>query len=90
MRANTKKVKRVGKRKKSIRLWNIRIEEYHFQEGKQGASFLGQDKGTTFKEACIKWFKNNSDSVVLFDSEEMTYFGCRLFDNETDARKTFG
>ena len=40
----------------------------------------------TFQEACDTHFKND----VLYNSEQLSYWGCCLFDNETDARKMFG
>lgn len=43
-------------------------------------------EAASFKEACIKHYGNNK----LFDAERLTYWGCRLFDNPTDAARTFG
>lgn len=40
----------------------------------------------TFKEACDKYFKDDP----LYDAKNLTYWGCKLFNNEHDARKAFG
>jgi len=43
-------------------------------------------KAKSFKAACAKFFGANR----YFNREKMTYWGCRLFDNEKEARKSFG
>lgn len=52
------------------------------------ATFYGKVKGKTFEEACQKM------AVIQkwgsYDAERNTIWGCRLFDNEDDARKAFG
>lgn len=50
------------------------------------AFLMGVEDAETFKEACICRFKGDKN----FDSVRLTYWGCRLFDNETEARKTYG
>ena len=54
------------------------------------ATKLGRCKGKTFKEACISWAKQNTAFNKYFNVDKLTYWGCRLFDNESDARKAFG
>jgi hypothetical protein len=56
------------------------------------ASFLGKFKGETFKDAVISWKNTLTDkhSIQCVDIERMSYWGCRFFDNESDARKSFG
>jgi len=50
------------------------------------ASFIGKQIAKSFKEACDILCKDDAD----YDSKRGTTWGCRLFDNETDARKSFG
>jgi len=52
------------------------------------AMFHGRVKASTFRDACDEYFKDNE----YYDSENLSLllWGCRLFDNETDARKAFG
>ena len=51
-----------------------------------GANFHGKILAKSFKDACVKVFRGDK----LFDPESLTYWGCKLFDNEADARKSFG
>lgn len=50
------------------------------------AHFVGSVKAETFKKACDKLFNND----ILYDPINLTHWGCRLYDNEADARKSFG
>lgn len=52
------------------------------------ASLLGVGKGDTFQEAVRNWGEENCDPNL--DIYNLTYWGCGLFDNEEDARKSFG
>lgn len=56
-------------------------------EGSPSRAFLDAEiEANSFVEACRKHYKNDSS----FDEKRMTYWGCRLFDNEKDARRSFG
>jgi hypothetical protein len=46
----------------------------------------GEVEAPTFRAACAEVFKGES----TFDADTLTYWGCRLFDNETEARRSFG
>ncbi|UOE58024.1 hypothetical protein [Cytobacillus oceanisediminis] len=72
---------------------------FHFQiwsegfetNGEKGQATLhGVGFGKDFKEACQYYARHNPVFEKNFDSDRMTYWGCRLFDNEEDARRTFG
>ena len=69
--------------------FNIWCEGY-LATGTEGipakAVFIGTIEAETFQQACDKRFSGNQ----YYDADRRTYFGCRLFDNEQDARKTFG
>ena len=56
-----------------------------------GATYHGEWDGRTFKES-VKAFKDSQDSrgKALINLDRMTFWGCRFFDNQTDARKSFG
>ena len=55
--------------------------------GQSGQAFYhGIMEATSFKDACGEFFKNDP----LYDPVRGTYWGCRLFDNETNARLAFG
>ena len=54
------------------------------------ATLIGRAFGKTFKEACENFAEKNKDFKHLFNPDKMTYWGCHLFTNQADARKSFG
>ena len=56
------------------------------------AQMHGKFKGETFKDAVIAWKNTLTDeySIKCVDIDRMNFWGCRFFDNEVDARKSFG
>lgn len=59
------------------------------------AKLCGTGKGETFQEACDIFFnnrnhKNYAENKKYYNSKYLTYWGCRLFEKESDARKSFG
>lgn len=75
--------------------WEVWSEGY-LATGMEGipatAQFHGKFNGETFRDACDKWAETLSDdySKSCYDGERLTFWACRLFDNEADARKSFG
>ncbi len=81
-------------------------EEGFAATGQRGeARFLGKLKGRNFQDACMRYFlkrelefREEADkSGDWIDTERWdynpyrnTYWGCNLYDNEIDARKSFG
>lgn len=69
---------------KEYEIWS---EGYADNGGHEGAHFHGKCEAGNFDEACIKLMEakldKNSDGTN-------SIWGCRLFDNEADARKSFG
>lgn len=64
--------------------------EGYISSGNRGrANCFGSEEANNFKDACISFFAKREDNNY-FDIDKMTYWGCRLFDNEIDARKSFG
>lgn len=62
-------------------------------EGKpQRAYMMGTAKGATFEEACVNFMKSNPEyeGGKYYVASSNRYWGCKLFDNEADARKLFG
>ena len=69
------------------KLWEIWAEGYVVSGSISGvARLLGTIRAKSFRKACEIRF--NEDEY--FDSDSLTYWGCRLFDNETEARISFG
>ena len=59
--------------------------------GCSGRAFcFGTEKGKDFKDACRNFTKVNAEFKKYFDEKRMTWWGCSLFDNEAEARKSFG
>lgn len=61
--------------------------------GHRGQAFcFGKAHGENFREACRAFFRVEiaAGKFHTYDPAENRYWGCQLYDNETDARKTFG
>lgn len=71
-------------------IYNIWCEGYRATGESSGATFLGYAEGTSLKDACINLAQQDSSFASYFDANRMTYWGCRIYDNEYDARSTFG
>jgi hypothetical protein len=56
-------------------------------DAEEKAHWFGIMHSKTFKDACIMLFGENSEK---FNLTEMTYCGRNLFDNESEARASFG
>jgi hypothetical protein len=70
-------------------MWQVWMEGFEATGDESGAQFMGMWEGETFKDACAKWAASLS-GPNHYDAALNTYWACRLFDNERDARKTFG
>jgi len=55
-------------------------------DGSSSAIFLGKFNAESFADACCQAVADHR----YLDKENMKYWGMRLFDNEADARKSFG
>ena len=52
--------------------------------------FIGTSLGSNFKEACDNLAIKDANFKKYYSSNDLTYWGCKLFDNEADARVNFG
>ena len=66
--------------------WTVWREGYRATGAEEKAHLAGTLVAKSFFEACEKLFENNAN----YDSERNTLWGCKLFDNEIDARRFFG
>lgn len=74
---------------KIINLWS---EGYSATGNYSPVTFHGSFEAETLKEA-IQAFKDTLTdpySISCINVENETFWGCRFFDNEADARKSFG
>lgn len=73
-------------------LFEIWVEGYCASGDSAPARLLGRVEANTFEEACNilcspeEWQQRNGN----FNPAKGTVWGCKLFDNETDARALFG
>jgi len=70
-------------------LWAVWSEGYSTNSDRSAAQRMGVYEADSFQEAC-DIFGKQADMPELYDSVKLTYWGCRLFDNETDARALYG
>ena len=54
------------------------------------ACHLGYGKGDTLAEACADLASRRESFKKFFNASTMKYLGCRVFDNELDARDNYG
>jgi len=69
-----------------IQKWEVWSEGYRATCEAGGAMHHGTVEAQTFREACDKIFGDDE----LYDRIQLTYWGCRLFDNLESAMKSFG
>lgn len=55
-----------------------------------GAVYHGKSTGVDFRDACVHFAQTHPIFEKYFDEKELTFWACRLFDNEADARESFG
>jgi hypothetical protein len=72
-----------------MKRYDVWMEGYAATGNFSGAEFCGVYEAETFAEACAKWNREQGEPGY-FDSKDLTYWGCRFFDNERDARRSFG
>lgn len=70
-------------------LWEIWAEGYACTGQHSRAQLLAEIKASTFIDAVNKY---NKTAELKIESTEngLRHWGCRVFDNEADARKSFG
>lgn len=87
-----------------MKTFNIWKEGFIIQGGSSIATKVGVGKGETFDDAVRDYMSENAEhkieevKKVMFVSEQAyknrlsnwSVWGCRLFDNASDARKSFG
>ena len=67
----------------SFEVW---CEGFESSDGRGTALFMGKFNAESFAGACCQAVADHS----YLDKDNLRYWGCRLFDNEIDARKSFG
>jgi len=73
--------------------WEVWSEGYRATGESAGANLEGKVEAETWPEACRKACVDSGrwkEQPGGFDAKRLTVWGCRLFDNEADARRSFG
>lgn len=78
-----------------MKKFDVWLEGYRATGEHGTAQLIGEGvEAETFPEACVKAMLDNNwgaaDLEKYYDKERNTYWGCRFFDNEKDARASFG
>lgn len=79
--------------KKEIKSFEVWMEGYAATDEYSPVYCLGIFQGTTFDEAVLNMLTIEPEYQKYYrksDSGQHLIWGCRLFDNEADARKSFG
>ncbi len=71
-------------------MYDIWAEGYIIQGSTGGAVCLGSEEGADFKDACANLARKDPEFCKFFDEKELTYWGCRLYPNRTEAARGFG
>lgn len=70
--------------------FEVWIEGFNAQGNDERASFMGIYEADDFRGACIAWAAEKGDRAKDFDADRLTYWNCRMFDNEASAREFNG
>ena len=73
--------------KHQFEIWS---EGYSVTGNYSGAHFHGTVEAENFDEAVMRKFEKNETFHYDTVNHKHTLWGCRIFDNETDARRSFG
>ena len=81
----------IAEEPESVKSFDIWIEGYAATGDRAQAEYLGKSSGTSFQKACEAiLIKLGRKTKGLYNPELNTYWGCKFYDNEKDARKYFG
>ena len=72
---------------KNYEVWD---EGFATNGNQSTAVYLGVYKAETFVNACRIAIMANDWDMNYFDEKNISYWGCKFYDNEKDARKNFG
>lgn len=75
----------------AVKTWAVWTEGYQVSGNSSLAILRGHFLGKTFEDACKAWIESlPPESRHFYNEKDNSFWGCRLFDNEADARKAFG
>lgn len=74
-------------------MFNLWMEGYIAQGTSSKARFLGSFDADSFENACDKWadtIDGNEKQYYKRNGNVASFWGCRIYDKEQDAKKSFG
>ena len=72
-------------------VFEIYVEGHQATGSSSTAQLITTQEAPSFREACIRAHQRGAfKGYGEFNPEKLTLWGCRLFDNRTDAQKSFG
>ena len=75
----------------AARNWEVRQEGYSATGEWAPRRLVGRVRANSFREACVKLCAERDPAYYGdFNDKNLTVWGCRLFDNEAAARRSFG
>ena len=79
------------KRENDMKLFEIWMEGFAITGQRAVAQKLGEAYGATFEDAIKNYMSKNLDHGIQHDDNRGYHiWACKLYDNEKDARKSFG
>ena len=70
--------------------FDIWVEGYRATGESQTAQYFGKQKGFSLADACRRYAESHPSDASFWNKDFTAYWACRVFDNEADARKSFG
>lgn len=70
--------------------YDVWMEGYNVTGQHQDASYLGKYAAPSFRLACKMALIANNYDMQYYSEERNSYWGCKLYMNEVEARKNFG
>ena len=81
--------KPVVKQEPELKTYELWLEGYINTYGAETAAYIGNYKAKTFDDAVLK-ASADLDYPDQVNMDDLTYCGRKFFDNEADARRTYG
>lgn len=77
-----------------LKTYEVWMEGYSCTGQSKQHEFIGAVKAESFEKACEiavkQWCKSVADFDKYYDAKTQTFWGCKCYDNESDAAKGFG
>lgn len=73
-----------------MKTYEVWMEGYATNGEYDEAQYLGKHSAESFKEACENAVEELGWGMNYYNNQNNTFWGCKFFDNEIDARKSFG